>query len=31
VFNVADCGISVGAVMLIVFGLFAGRQAGGVR
>lgn len=31
VFNVADCGISVGAVMLIVFGLFAGRQADGVR
>lgn len=25
VFNVADCGITVGAVMLVVFGLFAGK------
>lgn len=29
VFNVADCGITVGAVLLVVFGLFAdGRKAG---
>lgn len=28
VFNLADCGISVGAVMLIVFGLFAGKKSG---
>ena len=27
VFNLADCGISVGAVLLIVFGLRAGKQA----
>ena len=25
VFNVADCGITVGAVMLVAFGLFAGK------
>jgi signal peptidase II len=31
VFNVADCGISVGAVLLIVFGLFAGKPADRVR
>jgi signal peptidase II len=35
VFNLADCGISVGAVMLIAFGLFAdkaaGKPAGSVR
>ncbi|WNL44738.1 signal peptidase II [Dyella sp. BiH032] len=31
VFNVADCGITVGAVMLIVFGLFTGKPDGGVR
>ena len=31
VFNIADCGISVGAVMLIVFGLFAGKPDGSVR
>lgn len=31
VFNVADCGITVGAVMLIVFGLFAGKPDGAVR
>ena len=31
VFNIADCGITVGAVMLVVFGLFAGKPAGGVR
>jgi signal peptidase II len=28
VFNLADCGITVGAVMLIAFGLFAGNAAG---
>jgi signal peptidase II len=28
VFNVADCGISVGAVMLIVLGLWAGKREG---
>lgn len=28
VFNLADCGISVGAVMLIVFGLFTSKPAG---
>jgi signal peptidase II len=26
VFNVADCGITVGAVALVVFGLFAGKS-----
>ena len=31
VFNLADCGITVGAVMLVVFGLFAGKPADGVR
>ncbi len=31
VFNLADCGITVGAVMLIVFGLFAGNPADRVR
>lgn len=31
VFNVADCGITVGAVLLVAFGLFAGKPAGGVR
>ncbi|HXD37753.1 MAG TPA: signal peptidase II [Rhodanobacter sp.] len=31
VFNLADCGISVGAVLLIAFGMFGGRAAGGVR
>ena len=31
VFNVADCGITVGAVLLIAFGLFGGKPAGSVR
>jgi signal peptidase II len=31
VFNLADCAITVGAVLLIVFGLFAGKPAGRVR
>ncbi|HVC17372.1 MAG TPA: signal peptidase II [Rhodanobacter sp.] len=31
VFNLADCGITVGAVLLIVFGMFAGKSSGGVR
>ncbi|MDW2980928.1 MAG: signal peptidase II [Rhodanobacter sp.] len=31
VFNLADCGITVGAVMLIAFGLFAGKPGDGVR
>ncbi|NUO71840.1 MAG: signal peptidase II [Frateuria sp.] len=31
VFNVADCGITVGAVMLILFGLRNGKGAGDVR
>ncbi len=31
VFNLADCGISIGAVLLIVFGLFAGKAASSVR
>lgn len=31
VFNVADCGISVGAVMLIALGLFGGNVQGRVR
>ncbi|WP_108471533.1 signal peptidase II [Rhodanobacter thiooxydans] len=31
VFNIADCGITVGAVMLIVFGLFTGKPGDGVR
>ncbi len=29
VFNVADCGITVGAVLLVVFGLFADRRKAG--
>jgi lipoprotein signal peptidase len=28
VFNLADCGISVGAVLLIVFGLRGGKREG---
>ncbi|EIL88930.1 lipoprotein signal peptidase [Rhodanobacter fulvus Jip2] len=31
VFNVADCGITVGAVLLIVFGMFGGKSGDGVR
>jgi signal peptidase II len=31
VFNLADCGITVGAVLLVAFGMFAGKSAGGVR
>jgi signal peptidase II len=31
VFNLADCGISVGAVLLIAFGMFGGKPADGVR
>jgi signal peptidase II len=31
IFNLADCGITVGAVMLIAFGLFADKPAGSVR
>ena len=31
VFNVADCGIIVGAVLLIVFGMFGGKSGDGVR
>lgn len=31
VFNLADCGITVGAVLLIAFSLFAGKPAEGVR
>ncbi|WP_424682899.1 signal peptidase II [Frateuria sp. YIM B11624] len=31
VFNVADCGITVGAVLLILFGLRSGKVAGDVR
>ncbi|MBA2077996.1 signal peptidase II [Rhodanobacter sp. PCA2] len=31
VFNVADCGITVGAVLLVAFGLFGGKAHGGVR
>ena len=31
VFNIADCGITVGAVMLVVFGLFAGKSAVAMR
>ena len=31
VFNIADCGITVGAVMLIAFGLFTGKPGDGVR
>ncbi|MGC1550588.1 MAG: signal peptidase II [Rhodanobacter sp.] len=31
VFNIADCGISVGAVLLIAFGLFTSKPSGSVR
>ena len=31
VFNLADCGITVGAVLLIAFGMFNGKPSGGVR
>ena len=31
VFNLADCGITVGAVLLVAFGLFGGKGQGGVR
>ena len=31
VFNLADCAITVGAVMLVVFGLFAGKAGDRVR
>ncbi|MDQ6646395.1 MAG: signal peptidase II [Pseudomonadota bacterium] len=31
VFNIADSGITVGAVLLIAFSLFAGKPAGSVR
>jgi signal peptidase II len=31
VFNLADCGITVGAVLLVAFGMFAGKSAGSVR
>jgi signal peptidase II len=31
VFNLADCGITVGAVLLVGFGLFTGKPAEGVR
>jgi len=31
VFNVADCGITVGAVLLIAFGMFSGKPADRVR
>jgi len=31
VFNVADCGITVGAVLLVAFGLFAGKGQDGMR
>jgi len=31
VFNLADCGITVGAVMLVVFGLFGGTPKDAVR
>jgi signal peptidase II len=31
VFNIADCGITVGAVMLVAFGLFGGKGQGDVR
>lgn len=31
VFNLADCGITVGAVLLIVLGLFADKRKSGVR
>jgi len=31
VFNLADCGITVGAVMLVLLGLSGGKREGGVR
>lgn len=31
VFNVADCGITVGAVFLIAFGMFSGKPADSMR
>jgi signal peptidase II len=31
IFNVADCGISVGAVLLVLFGMMSGKGAGDVR
>ncbi|KRE89610.1 signal peptidase II [Frateuria sp. Soil773] len=31
VFNLADCAITVGAVLLVAFGLFGGREKGDVR
>lgn len=31
VFNIADCGITVGAVLLIAFGLFTGKSQDSVR
>lgn len=31
VFNIADCGVTVGAVLLVAFGLFGGKGQGGVR
>ncbi len=31
VFNLADCCITVGAVLLIAFGMFNGKPSGGVR
>jgi signal peptidase II len=31
VFNIADCGITVGAVLLVAFGLFGGKGQSGVR
>ncbi|HWU75342.1 MAG TPA: signal peptidase II [Rhodanobacter sp.] len=31
VFNLADCGITAGAVLLIVFGLFNSKPTGGMR
>ncbi|TAM21757.1 MAG: lipoprotein signal peptidase [Rhodanobacter sp.] len=31
VFNIADCGVTVGAVILVVFGLFGGTEKCGVR
>jgi signal peptidase II len=31
IFNIADCGVTVGAVMLVAFGLFGGAEKSGVR
>jgi signal peptidase II len=31
VFNLADCGITVGALLLVAFGLFGGKGQGGMR